>query len=267
MGRRGFAVVTDAPAIVAWAAGLIARDLDPGWHGDVRPYQRRDPSRGAPAADFKPAAPSAPGTYVPAGDAGLSLDAAIAIEAESAPENALSLVSGILGHLARVGNGGEVLVEQLREPLWWGDVADPAAESIRLNPRVAAYVAAARRGARVRVLLDSGLDDPTARGANHRTAAFLSALARRERLDLRCRLGNPTGAGIHAKVVLGTESAAGPRWVNLGSVNGTEVSSKANREVALTVTSDDLYAAIAAVFARDWEVSGFGRAYLPMAVR
>ena len=96
------------------------------------------------------------------------------------------------------------------------------------NPRIEALVAAARRGVQVRLLLDAYYDDPLASNGNTAACLYINQL---ELSTMQCRLANTTGKGIHAKVFLidnGDE-----QWVHLGSINGSEVSNKVNRELAL----------------------------------
>jgi hypothetical protein len=88
------------------------------------------------------------------------------------------------------------------------------------NPRLLAYIEAVRRGATVRVLLDSygdntNLDSPR---SNLHTVEYLNALALGEGLDLEARRANPTGEGIHNKMILGRIGGQG--WVVAGSLNG-----------------------------------------------
>jgi hypothetical protein len=95
-----------------------------------------------------------------------------------APEHPMRIGDGLLGLLARAGAGDAVLIEQLDEPLYWGSsdsnvIADP-------NPRLEAYLAAARRGARVRVLLDSFFDDLASPRSNLRAVEYLNAMKRAE---------------------------------------------------------------------------------------
>ncbi len=83
---------------------------------------------------------------------------------------------------------------------YWGDgqsnpIADP-------NPRLQLLLEAARRGAKVRLLLDSFFDDAEALRSNQATAEYLEAVAAAEGLDLVEATGNPTGGGIHAKWLL-----------------------------------------------------------------
>ena len=95
------------------------------------------------------------------------------------------------------------------EHKYWGDgqsnpIADP-------NPRLQRLIKAARR--------------------NRATVDYVRAIAAAEGLDLDARLGNPTGGGIHAKIVL--IRVGGETWSVVGSLNGGEISHKINREVLM----------------------------------
>ena len=89
--------------------------------------------------------------------------------------------------------------------------------------------------------------------SNLRTVEYLTAVAQAEGLDLQARRRNPTGQGIHNKMVLA--QIGGQGWVVVGSLNGGEVSAKLNREMALLVGSDEVYAYLADVFWYDWDVT------------
>src|SRR5690606_742600 len=109
---------------------------------------------------------------------------------------------------------------------------------------------AARRGATVRVLLDSFFDKADDLRSNQATVDYLNALAASEGLDLDARLGNPTGGGIHAKIAL--VQVDGETWSAVGSLNGGEVSHKVNREIVLLVDSPAVYDRLREVFLHDW---------------
>jgi hypothetical protein len=166
------------------------------------------------------------------------------------PQTAMSPEEGLLGLVLQAGPGSRVDVEQMYEALHWG--ASESTSSVDPNPRLEAYIQAARSGARVRVLLDSGLD---AEGKNRETAYYLTELARQEGLDLEVRLGNPTQRGIHNKMVL-VDLGPDERYVHAGSINGSEMSNKANRELALQLRSPGVYSYLSQVFEYDWAHSG-----------
>lgn len=292
-GRRGAYVATALPEVAAWAVDLLARDLDPVHHADVRPFQPTDPVRGAPAGDYSPPRPAdVPGRYAPLAPEPVLLSDVTGLALFTAPENILHPAAGLLALVERAGPGDAVRVAQLREPWAWGQ--PPAAGATALgtgrqpaaaggtvhaagdapptNPRAAAYLAAARRGARVRVLLDGRFDDPASPDGNWATAARLNAAARAEHLDLEARLADPAGGGLHAKIVLvalaagrDVEALRAAHWVHLGSWNGTEVSAKANREAAVQFESARGHAFLARVFDADWAGAAGMRAWVPWA--
>ena len=142
---------------------------------------------------------------------------------------------------------------QVYENLYWG--AEKSNVAADPNPRLRAYIAAARRGARVRVLLDAYFDnqDFSSPRSSLRTVEYLTAVAQAEGLDLQARRRNLTGQGIHNKMVLA--QVGGPGWAVVGSLNGGEVSAKLNREMVLLAGSDEAYAYLADGFWYDRDVA------------
>ncbi len=250
-GRRGVGLLTDAPGVVARAQALVAADLDPAHHADIFAWDAADPVYGPPPEGYTPPA-SQDGTLYPVRFATpLALYGTFAFEVVQSPETSLRADAGLLPMIARAGAGDTVLVEQLYEHRHWGPVSSTPADDP--NPRLEAYLAAARRGARVRVLLDRYFDDPSSPRSNAATVAYLNELARQEGLDLEARRGNPTYLGLHNKMVL--VEAGGRNWVHVGSLNGLEIAAKVNRELALQVQSDEVYRYLAEMFWQDWEAS------------
>jgi hypothetical protein len=83
---------------------------------------------------------------------------------------------------------------------------------------------AARRGAKVRVLLDSFFDEPEALRSNQATVEYLETVANAEGLDIVGAVGNPTGGGIHAKWFLAR--VGGVKWSAVGSLNGARLATR-----------------------------------------
>lgn len=251
MGRRGLYFVTDAPSVAARLAAIFAADNAAG-HADVWPWDPADPQLGAPPADFVPADGGGGAFYPVRFPAPLALTGEFTFQVVQAPENTLRDRDGLLGLLNRASAGDVILLEQLYEQPYWGpDSSNPTQDP---NPRLQACIDAARRGARVRVLLDAffdneDLDNPR---SNLRTVEYLKALAQAEGLDLDARRRNPTGLGLHNKMVLARVDGQG--WALAGSLNGGEPSAKLNREVSLLVRSDAAYDYLAALFWADWDV-------------
>lgn len=250
LGRRGSALLTTAPAVVAHLQALFAADFDPQHHSDLFRWSTADPKYGGPPAGFVPSAETGGTGYQPVHAQPLTFTGALAAEIVQSPDTSLLPVDqgGLLGMVGRAGAGDLVLVEQLYERVHWGGSSDTPQSAP--NPRLQAYIAAARRGAQVRILLDGYFDA----GENAETVSYINLIAQNEGLNLRALLGNPTGRGIHNKMVL--VQAGGQTWTHLGSINGSEVSSKANRELAIQVRSDAVYGYLAPVFWIDWTVSG-----------
>lgn len=297
-GRRGAYAMIEHPGVAEWARQLFADDLAPEAHVDLRPFQARDPERGAPPADYVPERVGGGSGYFPIAAESLQLEESMRFDLVTSPENSLDPLRGLPGLVGRAGQGDRVLVQQLDEPLWWGE--GPEEGPVALNPRVQAFLGAARRGAQVRLLLDGYFDDAEHWNSNQATADALMRIAAEEGLDLQARLGNPAGKGLHNKMLLVTEGCAeasrgaaalgksgsnlaeatpavteaigtsplapGCRghWSHLGSINGSEVASKANREAGVSIDSEAVHVWLEAVFAWDWARSGANTIHLPV---
>ncbi len=247
-GRRGVIVVSDAPSIVSFLRALWERDFDPANHRDLAPW--------SVVGSYME---GGPGTPTPIGSMGqftysvrytepIRIQGEIPMAIVQAPENALNSADGLLPLLSRAGSGDTVLVEQLSERPHWGSTsANPIQDP---NPRLEAFLGAARRGAKVRLLLDSYFDSSSSPVNNRATCEYTNRLAEIEGLNLRCQLANPSGLGLHNKMILAEIDQRG--YIFVGSINGTELSNKGNREVALLVQSDAAFQALADMFTRDW---------------
>ncbi len=243
-GWRGVYLVTDAPGVVVHLGTLFSHDMDPANHGDILTTDFVGP----PPSGYTPITVTDWTTHTAHFSIPLALHQQSAMEVVQAPENSLRDIDSLLGLLAGAGSGDTVLVEQRDEPLYWGEEgSNPGADP---NPRVEAYIAAAQRGADVRVLLDGRLDNPLDPRGNWATCEYLQTIARQEGLRLACQLGDPTGLVIDNHMVL--VEIGGRGTVHVGSLGGSEEASKANREVAFQVQSDEAYAYLAAMFERDW---------------
>lgn len=260
-GTRGGYIISDDPALVTAAQAILDDDLDPSHHADVRRW-------GTNTDDFPPFG------FVPDYDDGgksypvqfptpFEMTGAFPTELVQCPENCLRASDGLLGMVARAGPGDLLYVEMLYEYLYWGkgtsnSSADP-------NLRLEAYIEAARRGARVRILLDSFFDVFGDLRSNYETCAYVNRL--QARYDIACRLGNPTGKGIHIKLVLLEQAGTG--FVHLGSINGSETSNKLNREVAVQVESGQALGYWKEIFLYDWASTDFAphKLYIPLLWR
>ena len=246
-GRRGVMFITDAPGVVGRLEDIWAVDFDPANHVDLFRWSAVHPIYGPPPPDYEPITETGGITYTVRYPSPGIYQGTFSFEVVQAPENSLRTLDGLLGLVNQAGAGDTVLVQQLNErPYWGASGSNPTADP---NLRLEAYLAAARRGAKVRLLLDSFFDTPGAT-SNLSTCALVNGIALAENLNLQCTLANPTGLGIHNKMVL--VSVDGMGYVHVGSLNGTEQSNKGNREVALQVQSNGAYNLLADMFERDW---------------
>lgn len=258
-GSRGVVLLTDAPSVVARVAQVFEHDLDPAHHVDLRPWSSSSSDYGPPPPDFTPVMSVTDyTTYTVVFNDPLTLDGTFDFELFTAPEASLRQSDALLGLLARAGAGDQVYVEGLDERAHWG--ADPADDP---SLRMEAYIAAARRGARVRILLNGGWfgGEYADTENNDAAVAYANGVARQEGLDLQAATGDPTRFGIHNKMVLVWLDGEGG-YAHIGSLNGSETSNKVNREVALQIQSDALFDYLKAVFDWDWNVSH--PLYLPL---
>lgn len=110
------------------------------------------------------------------------------------------------------------------------------------SPTIDALVAAARAGARVRLLLDARHDD----GTNRETAQRLNALGQREGLNVSAKLDR-SDRTLHAKafVLDGTTSY-------VGSMNWVRPAWEDNREAGVLVDDEALAAWLTHEFEQDW---------------
>jgi cardiolipin synthase A/B len=145
-------------------------------------------------------------------------------------------------------------------------IGGPSAANATTDPnvRLEEELAAARRGAQVRLLLDGAFAEPSDPRDNTATCAYVQAIAAAEHLDVQCRIANPTGAGIHNKMIL--VRAGGQGAVLTSSINGSENSAKANRELGVIVRTDAGYDYLAQLFWKDWGLASTPeqRVYLPL---
>ena len=250
-GRRGVVLVTDAPGVVGHVQSIFDADFDQTNHADIT----NTSFIGGPPFGFVPDLETGGITYTVRYPEAVAFSGNFAYELVQSPENSLRDSDSLLGLVGQAGAGDVVLVEQLDERPYWGSTSSNATDDP--SPRTEAYIAAARRGATVQILLDGLFDDGDAT-SNSATCSYVNNIAQAESLNLACKTGNPAGLGIHNKMVL--VQVSGDGYLHVGSLNGSEQSSKGNRELALQVQSNDAYAYLAEMFYRDWGAT----LYLPL---
>jgi uncharacterized repeat protein (TIGR01451 family) len=261
-GSRGVVLATNAPAMVARASQVFALDLAPAHHNDLLRWSSAlTGTYGPPVITYTPQLTVSDYTTSPVDfPATLAVSESVDFELFTAPEAALRQSDALLGLVSRAGAGDEIYVQQMYEYADWGD--NPADDP---NLRLEAYIGAARAGAKVRIMLNKGTFGGPAFGTpNTVTVAYVNQIAYDEGLDLEAALGDPTFYGIHNKMVLVWLHDVGG-YVHIGSINGSEGSSKVNREMAVQLRSDAVYVYLKEMFDLDWHWSQ--PIYLPMVMQ
>ncbi|OGS49837.1 MAG: hypothetical protein A3K65_04140 [Euryarchaeota archaeon RBG_16_68_12] len=232
IGNRGWHVAVEDAGLAAYFEDLFRQDFDP---------RRRD---SVAFADFRPALYAADdgvsnGTY-PSPIPPVRVAGPFRVTPVIAPDHALR-DDALLGLLRSAATSLDV--EAFYVARSWG--TGP-------NPYLEAAVDAARRGVRVRVLLDGTSyniesDDPV---DNDDTAAYVNGIALREGLDLEAKIGGAWAhrvAKFHNKGVLvdnGTVFVSSLNWNRNAATN--------NREVGLIVESAALAEPFRTAFEHDW---------------
>jgi phosphatidylserine/phosphatidylglycerophosphate/cardiolipin synthase-like enzyme len=265
VGHRGVFLATDASSAVSRALEIWNADFDPGHHRDIMRWSPTlTGTYGPPPIGFTPNYSIEADGYRILFPQPLVVHGALPLELLTAPESALRAGDSLLELINRAGAGDTIAGEQLDEPPYWGaSISNPIADP---NIRLEALIAAASRGAKVRLLLDRYFDDPATATSNSATVQYVEALRAVSptlRANLEARLGDPALFGLHNKMFL--FDVDGRKFVHAGSLNGTETSNKANREAALQVESSAAYAYLLSMFEYDWAFQP--RVLLPLVMR
>ncbi|RMF90691.1 MAG: hypothetical protein D6733_03115 [Methanobacteriota archaeon] len=232
-GNRGWGVIIGDAGLAEYFASLFYRDLRgaepfvaPGTtakeHGEPRPY--------TPVFGVR------------------EYRGSFAVRPVVAPDDAVESIVSLLQSA-----NSSVYVEQFYIYKYWGGRAAGSVEETP-NPFLEAAIDAARRGVKVRILLDDTWynteeDDPV---SNYNTAIYVNEVARREGLDLEARLIDSEALGIeklHAKGVVVDGKAA-----LVSSVNWNENSPVNNREVGVIIVGEPA-GYYADVFEHDWKAA------------
>jgi len=253
-GNRGWMVHVRSKAFAAQLRRVWDADLAPERHRDLIEVAEDPadtwglPYRKPPFELFR----SVPRGSYPLRRPVLRVKAPMNLELVACPDNCLAEDRALIGLLRSARESLFVLQNSI--PLWWGKKDGGSVEETPNLP-LAAVIDAARRGVRVRVLLDGTWynTEPYDPRDNDDTVRYLNDLGRREHLNLEAKVVNLVSTRlekIHAKGVV-----ADGRRVFVGSINWTENSFKGNREIGVVVDNADAATYYASLFQRDWATS------------
>jgi cardiolipin synthase len=253
-GNRGWMVHIRSKELARQLRSVWDQDLDPRHHRDLVEIAQ-DPSDnwGFPYKHppFQLRRAVVTGSY-PLRRPPFRAQEKLGLELVACPDTCLAEDGAVLG---LIGSAKETLfVLQNSMPLWWGTKGEGSPETTP-NLMLQATVAAARRGVRVRMLLDGTWynQEPNDPRDNDDTVRYLNELAVKEHLNLEAKVINLVSTSlekIHAKGVI-----ADGRRTFIGSINGTENSFKANREIGVVVDHPGVATYYATLFQRDWAMT------------
>jgi cardiolipin synthase len=241
-GNRGWGALVTDPAFAAYLTQVFASDWQTLF-GDVQQFGV--PPFGGPAPDFTPETKRLTGSY-PAPFKSLTVTEPVSLTPVLAPEHALLETGGIIG-LLRSARTSVLIQQQYIHPYWGPAGGDPASTP---NLYLEEAIAAARRGAQVRILLSDAFLNPKDPKDNSVTVAYVNAIAGRERLRLEARLVDSKAAGldkIHNKGVV----VDGQR-VLISSINWSLNSPANNRELGIILDHPLIGRYFTDLFQYDW---------------
>lgn len=238
-GQRGWGIIVESPELTQHLTRVFDFDFNPKSPDSVPLEQFDDKGTlGAPDEEDQIALPD---PLLP-----LHVAGPVNVALIQAPEHALLPDHGIPGAMRMAGS--TIDVQQLSLPNEWGPGnSDPDAMP---NLFLAEVLTAARRGVRVRVLLNGKYLHPQDPTDNTHMKEWLEALAAKDHLPIEVRILNfeATKMSIHNKGVI-----VDGRKVLISSINWSWNSPLNNREMALVVDSPEVARYYTTAFERDWE--------------
>jgi phosphatidylserine/phosphatidylglycerophosphate/cardiolipin synthase-like enzyme len=231
-GNRGWEVLIDDADLAASLQDVFATDTDTS-HGDVLDLRAGGRLHGRPV---RPIAP-------PVASPGAELDAT-AVQLITSPDTSLSGITALIK-----GAQTSIDIEQMTfDSAWKGADSSPLYDAV---------LAAARRGVKVRVLLnDESVFDHTSDKSKHKndpTVKAFNQAASDEGLDISAEIADIKAMGvdyIHNKGMLIDGSIT-----LISSINWDENSVEHNREAAVAITGTDVNAYYSRLFESDWSNS------------
>lgn len=248
VGNRGWEIVVQSRPLATQMTTMFAQD-SAATNKDIVDFLKRDvpwdvePSEDSPKPEKARTIPSLP----------IQPGSADAVRLVVSPQSEDEIVA-----LIRTANRS-LEIEFMDLPSTWKQPTE------RMSPIIEAAIVAARRGVKVRVLMNDvnafavtpeekpGGNRAPAPPRNEITAKLLKTFAKCEDLDIDAKIVDVEKAQIsyiHNKGILVDRARA-----FVSSINGTQNSVENNREVALVVDSADAGAYYGKAFDADWRVS------------
>lgn len=230
-GNRGWGIIIQNVDFSNYVQNVFDADWNTGFK-DSFPYTPGT-AWGEPAAGFVPDTSNPTGSYaVPFSKQ--TINGTFTVTPVFAPDSTFLQEKAIIGMIRGAQN--ELLVEQLYIHKHWGSSTSGTPETDP-NLYLQEVIDAARRGVKVRVLLDSAFLDPNDSRDNQYTVQYLNDIAQAENLDMQAKLVNLTALSlekVHNKGVVADNK------VLVSSINWSENSPTNNREAGVIVENTDV---------------------------
>lgn len=165
------------------------------------------------------------------------------------PDTSMFLNKSIIGMLKSAGSGSKVYWDEFYAWKCWGIPKADCTPETHPNVYLEETINAARRGAIVRILLDSTDYNIDGTNENQDTVAYVNDIATTESLDLEARLANYSITNytkIHNKGMIVDDK------VLISSINVNFHSTHLNREAGVIITNQEIADYFEDVFWYDW---------------
>lgn len=233
VGNRGWEVFVHQKSVAQHFAKIFAQDTDMS-HGDLFDRIHSDTLEEIQSFDFSTLASRRTEPV----ETMESSDVQIITSPDTSKKGLVDLI-----------NGAEesIDIEQMTFDSEWG-------KSKEQSPLLKAVLAAAKRGVKVRVLLNDERVFRTSKPKNTVTAGILNQAAKKGNLDIEAQIADLKAMGvdyIHNKGML-----IDGRYTVVSSINWGQNAVENNREAAVVIDSPEIYDHYESLFDRDWSVSG-----------
>lgn len=228
-GNRGWGAVIDNSSYAAFLQQVFDADWNTNMP-DSFPFTPGHATYGGPSAGFVPDTSVTTGSYV-SPFASQTFTGTHTVTPVVIPEHGLLDTKGIIGLLKSATK--TLYVEQLYIHKYWGSTAGGCNETTCPDLFLAEVLAAARRGVKVRVVLDSAFLDLNDPKDNTYTRDYINTIAANEGLDMEARLINLGVAKVekvHNKGLI----VDGQKTL-VSSINWSENSPDNNREMGVII--------------------------------
>lgn len=230
-GNRGWGIVVQNANFALYAKNVFEADWNPSFR-DSFPYTPGT-VYGEPSPGFVPNTDNPSGSY-PALFPSKNITGTFTVTPVFAPDSTMLREKAILGMIRNAKS--ELLVEQLYIHKHWGNSTTGSPETTP-NIYLEEVIHAARRGVKVRVLLDSAFLDASDPRDNQYTIQYINQIATNEGLDMEAKLLNRSALHlekIHNKGIIADQK------VLVSSINWSKNSPENNREAGVIVENKDV---------------------------